>query len=288
MSIMKKFSYIFIIIISLLFITNVKADHISRYEPSFKPEKGILNNNVAIFFGINGEDVTETSFTFSYDNRFLEYDNIELLNEFDDYEIKVDKIDGKWTTYKVKVNVEYCDDYFGILNLKAKSSFVSGKSTDVFFYNYEGKSEVSKYRHTGKVLTLNRNNKNELVYQESIIDKSIQIKYWILENLLMLISIAAGFIILISVFLFTPIFNKRQRENSLVKEEKKEEVEETVSLGLYNKFEGNVVVNDKEEQVEIKEEEEIELPKKIVPEGHETENGMYVYNPEFDNNDKNE
>ncbi len=217
---MKYIKYFLLFFISLLILNvNVLAAS-SKFEPILDVETEIIDNQVFLIIGYEGEDVLALTQEIAYENKYLELVNIAPLGDFEITQ-GVKKDQGTYSTVKILAdsNKVYNDVKYAILVFDIKEAFRVGKSATVFLYNYDSIGpNKDKYRHKGFEIEVKRDTATEAMFLKNPIDNMTKTKHWFREHLIIFIII---FILIILGILFIFLIPSTRKEENRSKDLKK-------------------------------------------------------------------
>lgn len=237
---MKKILIFLLGVISIL-ITPVYA---RTFNPTYEIDTQIYNGDtVYIKLGIRDQNMQAVSGTLSYDSDKLTFVRATGLNS---YEIDYGKelSEDKYKTFKFVADSNIGNDNieFMELSFKITSDFDIHDTADIFFYNYEiASSDLKKYRDNGKIMTLDREEKDLMLFNLEEIDSSTKSKYWMKKHKTLIISVILVVIAVIIAFFLIPSKRKKEsREENMRKQKRPENYDRENISSFVSRIEKNV------------------------------------------------
>lgn len=251
---------IFVMMMFILCSINVFAAS-SRFEPIVDLETEIIDNQVFIIIGYDGEDILALTQEIAFENKYLELDSITPLGGFEITK-GVKRDEGTYSTVKMLAdsNKVYNDVKYAILAFNTTDAFKVGKSATVFLYNYDSIGpNKDKYRHKGYEITVKRAAQDEAMFLKNPIDDSTKNKHWFREHLIIFI-IAFVVIILIILFIFLiPSNRKVENRSKDIKKKIEKSADDTKSTIAPIKLDADLIASIGEEKKEVDMSEAIEV-----------------------------
>lgn len=219
----KHLRYIVVVLVTMfMFNTNVLAAS-SKFDPTINLEPDIVNNQITLILGFQGEEVMATSHKVSWDSRYLTFVDIIPLEGFNVTKSNIIE-DAEYRTLNILADSDYSflDTNYAVIIFSISDEFKVGTKTDLIWYEYESAGvEVYKYRHKGYIMTLNRESRDKMVYLEAPIDDSTKIDYWFRENwLLVAVGVLALVAVLVIIMVWPTKRKKEKREQNVRKQTK--------------------------------------------------------------------
>lgn len=220
---MKIFKYMILVLLSFfMFNTTIMAAS-SKFEPTINMEPEIVNNQLQIIMGFKGEEVMALNHFISWDSKYLTFVDIYPLEEFVVTKGEI-KEDGDYRTIELVAdsNTAFSDNNYALLVFDIDDSFKKGKRSDVIYYTYEGANyDKSRVRHIGVVQTLIRETSSSMGFLLNTIDDNTRLKYWFLENYMLIVFGALIVLAFIVVILSIPSKRRKEAREKNIREQTK-------------------------------------------------------------------
>ena len=236
---MKKIKYLVIsFVFFFAFSFSVLAES-SNFEPFMGMNADVTEDEVRITLGFTGEELMSIQQTLTYDSNYLSFVSVEELDNFN-VTTSLEEDNGKYRTLNFLVDSDYSfnESYYCEVVFQVKDKFKKNKKTDIFFYNYMAAGpEKVKYRNSGYIVTLTRENASEVSYYLNYFNKNTKTKYWFINHLYLFIIIG---IVIIGVVLLIVLLPSRRK-----KEKRDETVENNIKRENYDPNTSNVKIDPK-------------------------------------------
>lgn len=259
---MRYIKLFMIFIVSLLLVnTNVYAAS-SKFEPLISLEEEIIDDQVFVIVGYEGENVLALTQEISYENKYLDFVSVSPLADFDVTK-GIKKDEGTFSTVKILAdssNKVYNDVKYAILVFNVKDAFKVGKSTTVFLYNYDSIGpNKDKYRHRGFEISIKRSGKNEVMFLKNLIDDSTKTRLWFREHLIIFIIVFVVIILVILFIFLIPSKTKVENRGKDIKKKIEKSANDSNSTIAPIKLDADLIASLGEEKKEVDMSEAIEV-----------------------------
>lgn len=210
---MKILRYLLCSLFTFVFIIPSVLAGASQFEPTINMEPEIIDNQIMIIVGYRGEDSMVITQELGYDATKLSLVDITPLESFIVTKSNNQEA-GDYQTIKVLADSDYSysDTNYAVVTFELRDAFKTGKTTDVFFYNYYAAgADKTKVRHKGYVMTLIKDSNSSMLFLLNEINSQTKIKYWFYNNVIFIII---GILIIIGIIIVIfSIPSKRKKEH---------------------------------------------------------------------------
>lgn len=210
---MKILRYLLCSLLTFVFIIPSVLAGASQFEPTINMEPEIIDNQIMIIVGYRGEDSMVVTQELGYDATKLSLVDITPLESFTVTKSNNQEA-GDYQTIKVLADSDYSysDTNYAVVTFELRDAFKTGKTTDVFFYNYYAAgADKTKVRHKGYEMTLIKDSNTSMLFLLNEINSQTKIKYWFYNNVIFIII---GLLVIIGIIIVIfSIPSKRKKEH---------------------------------------------------------------------------